>query len=175
MLTYEEFRSSTDADVSDENVRDTFTPSDGYAYGLELFGQKMVGKLTGWIAYTYSVSRKIMDSQYSNGEEEYYTNWDRAHALSILGSYVKNDKWDINMTVKQIITATNHRSIVNAFTFQSPYTKIIVDWWEENKKHDQWCKLFIKRNIVFERLRILSRLFSKDRLDMIQHALEEEK
>ena len=96
MLTYEEFRSSTDADVSDENVRDTFTPSDGYAYGLELFGQKMVGKLTGWVAYTYSVSRKIMDSQYSDGTEEYYTNWDRAHALSILGSYVKNDKWDIN-------------------------------------------------------------------------------
>ena len=96
MLTYEEFRSSTDADVSDENVRDTFTPSDGYAYGLELFGQKMVGKLTGWIGYTYSVSRKIMDSQYSDGTEEYYTNWDRAHALSILGSYVKNDKWDIN-------------------------------------------------------------------------------
>jgi hypothetical protein len=69
-------------------VRDTFTPSDGYAYGLELFGQKLVGKLTGWMAYTYSVSRKTMDSQYTDGEEEYYTNWDRTHAVSILGSYV---------------------------------------------------------------------------------------
>lgn len=97
MLTYEEIRSSTDAEVSSGKVRDTFTPSDGYAYGLELFGQKILGKLTGWVAYTYSVSRKLMNSIYTESEEEYYTNWDRAHAVSVLGNYMKNEKWELNI------------------------------------------------------------------------------
>ena len=57
-MTYEETRSTTDAEVSDESLSDILTPADGYAYGLELFGQKMTGNLSGWIAYTYSVSRK---------------------------------------------------------------------------------------------------------------------
>jgi len=97
MLTYEELRSTTDAEVSSEKVRDTFTPSNGYAYGLELFGQKTLGKLTGWIGYAYSVSRKMMNSVYTESEEEYYTNWDRTHAVSVLGNYIKNEKWEFNL------------------------------------------------------------------------------
>ena len=97
MLTYEELRSTTDAEVFSENVRDTFTPSNGYAYGLELFGQKTLGKLTGWIGYAYSVSRKMMNSVYTESEEEYYTNWDRTHAVSVLGNYMKNEKWEFNV------------------------------------------------------------------------------
>ena len=97
MLTYEELRSTTDAEVSSEKVRDTFTPSNGYAYGLELFGQKTLGKLTGWIGYAYSVSRKMMNSVYTESEEEYYTNWDRTHSVSVLGNYMKNEKWEFNV------------------------------------------------------------------------------
>ena len=96
LLTYEEKRSSTDAEVSDENLADIVTPADGYAYGFELFGQKMTGKLSGWLAYTFSVSRKIMNSIYSESEQEYFTNWDRTHAFSALGNYQFNKKWEIN-------------------------------------------------------------------------------
>ena len=96
LLTYEETRSTTDAEVSDESLSDILTPADGYAYGIELFGQKMTGNLSGWIAYTYSVSRKIMNSIYDVGQNEYYTNWDRTHALSILGNYQINKKWETN-------------------------------------------------------------------------------
>jgi hypothetical protein len=96
LLTYEETRSTTDAQVSDESLASIVTPADGYAYGLELFGQKMSGKLSGWVAYTYSVSRKIMNSVYADGEQEYYTNWDRTHAFSVLGNYKINKKWETN-------------------------------------------------------------------------------
>lgn len=34
--------------------------------------------------------------------------------------------------------------------------------------------LFLKRNIAFERLRLLSRVFSPERLELVQHALEKE-
>ena len=96
LLTYEEKRSTSDAQVSDESLANIVTPADGYAYGLELFGQKMSGKLSGWVAYTYSVSRKIMNSIYADGEQEYYTNWDRTHAFSVLGNYQFNTKWETN-------------------------------------------------------------------------------
>jgi len=96
LLTFEEKRSSTDAPVSDEKLSDILTPSDGYAYGLEIFGQKMSGKLSGWLAYTFSVSRKIMNSIYVGEEKEYFTNWDRTHAFSALGNYQFNKKWEMN-------------------------------------------------------------------------------
>ena len=96
LLTYEETRSSTDAQVSDEKLADIVTPADGYAYGVELFGQKMTGKLSGWLAYTFSVSRKKMNSIYNDSEQEYFTNWDRTHAFSALGNYQFNDKWEVN-------------------------------------------------------------------------------
>jgi len=96
MLTFEDSRSSTDADISDEQINDTFTPSDGYAYGMELFIQKTAGSLTGWLAYTNSVSRKIMTSRTTGIEEEYFTNWDRTHVFNMLGNYMINKKWELN-------------------------------------------------------------------------------
>ena len=96
LLTYEERRSSTDAEVSDDKLSDIVTPADGYAYGIEFFGQKMAGKLSGWLAYTFSVSRKRMNSIFDVAEKEYYTNWDRTHAFSALGNYQFNKKWELN-------------------------------------------------------------------------------
>lgn len=43
----------------------------------------------------------------------------------------------------------------------------------ENTNHsDQTADLFIKRNIIFERLRILSKIFAPERLKLIKNALE---
>ena len=70
MLTFENLTSTTDADVSDDILIDSFTPADGYAYGIELFVQKTLGKLTGWIAYTNSIARKVMTSQLNETKED---------------------------------------------------------------------------------------------------------
>ncbi len=90
LLTFEEKRASTDGQLPSENLSDLLKPADGYAYGLELFGQKTAGKLTGWLAYTWSVSRKKMDGN------EYFTNWDRSHVFNVLGSYQANKKYELN-------------------------------------------------------------------------------
>jgi hypothetical protein len=37
-----------------------------------------------------------MNSIYADGEQEYYTNWDRTHAFSVLGNYQFNKKWETN-------------------------------------------------------------------------------
>ena len=96
LFTFEESRATTDEAISDSVLSDIVTPSDGYAYGLELFAQKMSGRLSGWLAYTFSVSRKSMNSIFYEKEEEYYNSWDRTHSFSALGNYIFNNKWDIN-------------------------------------------------------------------------------
>ena len=96
LFTFEESRATTDEAISDTSLADIVTPSDGYAYGLELFVQKMSGKLSGWLAYTFSVSRKSMNSIFYDKEEEYYNGWDRTHSFSALGNYLISKKWDMN-------------------------------------------------------------------------------
>ena len=61
LFTFEESRATTDEAFSDTALSELVTPSNGYAYGLELFAQKMSGRLSGWLAYTFSVSRKSMN------------------------------------------------------------------------------------------------------------------
>ena len=96
LFTFEESRSTTDEAISDTALSDIVTPSDGYAYGLELFAQKMSGRLSGWLAYTYSVSRKSMNSIFYDKNEEYFNSWDRTHSFSALGNYQISKKWDMN-------------------------------------------------------------------------------
>ena len=96
LFTFEESRATTDEAISDTSLADIVTPSDGYAYGLELFTQKMSGKLSGWLAYTFSVSRKSMNSIFYDKDEEYYNGWDRTHSFSALGNYLISKKWDMN-------------------------------------------------------------------------------
>ena len=96
LFTFEESRATTDEAISDTALSDIVTPSDGYAYGLELFAQKMSGRLSGWFAYTYSVSRKSMNSIFYDRNEEYYNSWDSTHSFSALGNYQINQKWDMN-------------------------------------------------------------------------------
>ena len=96
LFTFEESRATTDEAVSDSALSDIVTPSNGYAYGLEFFVQKMSGRLSGWLAYTFSVSRKSMNSIFYDKNEEYFNSWDRTHSFSALGNYIINNKWDMN-------------------------------------------------------------------------------
>lgn len=51
----------------------------------------------------------------------------------------------------------------------------LLMYTEENTKNDHDPSgLFLRRNIVFERLRLLARVFSADRLSLIQRALEKD-
>ena len=66
----------------------------------------MAGSLSGWISYTFSVSRKIMNSIFEEGRKEYFTNWDRTHKPVLFGSYQfnKNGKSTGDMLFNQSFT-----------------------------------------------------------------------
>lgn len=50
----------------------------------------------------------------------------------------------------------------------------LLMYTEENANSDASCKFFLQRNIAFERLRLLGRVFANERLYLIQNALDQE-
>ncbi len=63
----------------------------GEAYGLELFLKKKVGRLNGWIGYTWSRAYRQFDQL--NQGQAYFFKYDRTHDMSIVLSYNINKKW----------------------------------------------------------------------------------
>nr|HPR32349.1 TonB-dependent receptor [Prolixibacteraceae bacterium] len=63
----------------------------GRAYGIELMVKKSSGKLTGWLAYTYSRSFRKMDGPFPeekiNNGEWYPSNYDKPHDLTVSLQY----------------------------------------------------------------------------------------
>ncbi len=68
----------------------------GWSYGIELFLKKKVGKLNGWIGYTWSkTERKFAEV---NGGIAFPARQDRRHDISIVGIYDLTPKWNISAT-----------------------------------------------------------------------------
>ncbi|MCW5910641.1 MAG: TonB-dependent receptor [Cyclobacteriaceae bacterium] len=63
----------------------------GRAYGMELYLQKKVGKLTGWIAYT--LARTELKVNGINNNEWYAARYDQAHNLKLSGFYDISKRW----------------------------------------------------------------------------------
>jgi hypothetical protein len=57
----------------------------GYAYGVELYVRKNYGKLTGWVSYSYSVTRRKIEG--INNNNDYPTSYDRPNDVKIVLSY----------------------------------------------------------------------------------------
>lgn len=64
---------------------------DGKAYGIELLGKKNIGKLQGWISYTYSRSLRKFASENGlddiNSGDFYPSTYDQPHNLSVILNY----------------------------------------------------------------------------------------
>ncbi|MEO6650981.1 MAG: TonB-dependent receptor plug domain-containing protein [Chitinophagaceae bacterium] len=64
----------------------------GKAYGIEIFLQKKLGKLTGWIGYTLSRTERKFAAL--NQGKAFPYRYDRLHDLSIVASYPLSAKWE---------------------------------------------------------------------------------
>jgi hypothetical protein len=65
------------------------TSGQGHSQGCELFIQKQIGKLSGWIGYTLSWT--ILQFDELNGGKPFYAKYDRRHDASVVAIY-KIDK-----------------------------------------------------------------------------------
>ncbi len=67
------------------NYAGELTSGKGSAYGLELLLQRNEGRLSGWISYTLSWSRRQFDE--INEGEPFFARYDRRHNLAIVGTF----------------------------------------------------------------------------------------
>lgn len=74
-------------------LEDQFTKGRGIAYGLELFVNKRMGSLTGWIGYTLAWTKRQFD-ELNNGKW-FYPRYDRRHDVSIVLTYELGEHWEL--------------------------------------------------------------------------------
>ncbi len=72
----------------------------GWSYGIEFLVQREIGKLTGWVGYTWSRTMRQFDrdGMLINNGNPFPAKYDRRHDLSIVLSYKLNDRIDFNAT-----------------------------------------------------------------------------
>jgi hypothetical protein len=82
------------------NVETELLQGTGKAYGLELYAKKDLGRVTGWVSYTYSRSlRKIQgpsDVETINNGNYYPSNYDKPHDFKITANYQINRRWSMS-------------------------------------------------------------------------------
>ena len=80
--------------------QDKVVMGDGWSYGIELFAQKNVGKLTGWVGYTWAHADRLFNrpGQELNFGEVFPAKYDRRHDLNIVLMYEYNDHIDFGAT-----------------------------------------------------------------------------
>ncbi|MCK5824389.1 MAG: TonB-dependent receptor [Ichthyobacteriaceae bacterium] len=100
IISYKEganFMMISNPDENDEfNYEDAVTVGKGYSYGAELLIRKKVGKLTGWIGYTLSLTKYKFDDL--NNGNEFFPRHDRRHDISVVGVYKLSENITLSST-----------------------------------------------------------------------------
>lgn len=83
--------------VMNHHVEADIINADGYSYGLELYARKNVGRLNGWISYTYSRTMRQTNNQFEdeviNDRKFYPSVYDKPHDLSAVLNYQISRRW----------------------------------------------------------------------------------
>lgn len=89
-------------DAAGLDYPELFRFGEGFAYGFELFFEKQAGSLTGFIGYTYGITRRkfpgfnapILDDPFRG--RFFPPKYDRTHDLNITASYRLSSRWSTN-------------------------------------------------------------------------------
>jgi hypothetical protein len=78
-------------DNLNDNTDYNYTFGKGEAYGVEFFIKKRLGKLNGWIGYTFSYTTRTFPE--INQGATFYAKFDRRHDASLVLQYDLSSKW----------------------------------------------------------------------------------
>lgn len=83
--------------VMNHHIEADIISADGYAYGLELFLKKNLGRLNGWISYTYSRTMRqtnnLFRDEIINNKKFFPSVYDKPHDLSTVLNYQISRRW----------------------------------------------------------------------------------
>jgi len=73
-----------------------FTSGTGEAYGGELFVEKKLGPLTGWVGYTLAWTTRTFP-ELNNGQT-FFPHYDKRHDVTLVVLYRVDEAWDLGAT-----------------------------------------------------------------------------
>ncbi|MBR6423568.1 MAG: TonB-dependent receptor [Bacteroidales bacterium] len=86
--------------VMNENLADELVETENRAYGVEFMAKKTLGKLNGWVSYTYSRSqlREMYDRgvETINGGDWYNAAYDKPHDVKVVANYKFTHRYSIS-------------------------------------------------------------------------------
>lgn len=88
--------SDTSTFTFEGDIENQLTAGSGFAKGVEFFFQKRMGSLTGWIGYTYAITKRKFAT--INEGREFFPRYDRRHDVSLLVNYNISEDWDFGLT-----------------------------------------------------------------------------
>lgn len=71
--------------ILNDNFEDELVTGTGDSYGMEFLLRRKRGRLTGWVGYTLSWSKRNFDDL--NGGEPYWAKYDRRHDVSVVSIF----------------------------------------------------------------------------------------
>lgn len=90
MNNYLDYKSGAILNMNENIERDVLTTT-GRAYGIEILAKKPLGKLNGWLSYTYSRTQLRengdKESFSINGGDWYNAAYDKPHDIKLIGNY----------------------------------------------------------------------------------------
>ena len=107
---------------------------DGWSYGVEFLAQRKMGKLTGWIGYTWSRTMRQFnrEGQQINFGKPFHAKYDREHDLSITLQYQVTKKIDLCAT---FIYGTGVRATLGTQDYYDPIMKQNVSYIPERNNY----------------------------------------
>ena len=89
--------------IMNENLPADLVPTYGKAYGVEFLVKKTLGKLSGWLSYTYSRTklREMQDRgvETINGGDWYNAPHDKPHDFKLVGNYKFTHRYSLSVNV----------------------------------------------------------------------------
>lgn len=95
-----EYRDGATSFGSTVGWEDLVCTGDGWIYGVEFLAQRTFGRLTGWVAYTWSRTTHLFnrEGQVLNNGNPFPAKYDRRHDISIVATYKITDRIDVSAT-----------------------------------------------------------------------------
>ena len=102
MKDYLDYRSGAKL-LMNHHIETDVINTNGYAYGVELSLKKEIGKLNGWISYTYSrtflrQNDRLISNPINNGNW-YPTDYDKPHDLKFTGNYKFTQRYSCSLNI----------------------------------------------------------------------------
>lgn len=102
MLHYLDYKSGATL-IMNDNLPDDLVETRGKAYGVEFMVKKSIGKLNGWMSYTYSRTflQEMEDRgvQTINGGDWYPAPHDKPHDFKLVGNYKFTHRYSLSVNV----------------------------------------------------------------------------